>query len=420
MSGESPIYRSEAVDSLTAPSRLNVVAPLTSPRLWVAILSAAFLVLAALGWAVLGQVALPIHGTGVLVRGTHVTVAEATTAAQVSEVMCRPGSKVEAGQELFRMRLPVQAAASQAATRRVEQLKRQDELLRGREDEVLAKVQAAMDEQSSALSRQLQTLTSLLAQHKKQVDLCEKLRGDGVVGDRDYLDAVSDALQVERILSQTQSDLQQLARDRSMHQIGIESSRADRLESLLSAEAAAAEALALFDRDRTVLAPESGTVVQVLAYPGLSVEPNEPLAIISPAGDGPLNCLAFFPLASGKRLADGMPAQVAPTVAARERFGWIQGKVNGADLFATSQSSVVDRIHTRDLASQLGQRYGPTLGALITLDTDAAGAGGFSWSGGHGYDAALTEGTMVEVDVVVEKVRPIALLLPWLREVVGQ
>ena len=419
MSGESPIYRSEAVDSMTAPSRLNAVAPLTSPRLWVVLAAAASLVITGLLWAGLGRINLSVHGMGVLVRGTHVAVAKSIATGQVAEVVVAPGAVVRAGDALVTFTLPVQSAEAHEALRRVETLRSQDQALRAREDEALARVRSALDAQSAALRSLVDRLAELLPQHQQQVELSRRLKGDGIVGERDYLEAVSDALVVERSLLETRAQLEQLARERAQFEIATETARGVRLDSILQAEGTAAEVQARFDRDRTVRAPESGRIVQVLAFPGLSVDAGDPLIIISGGAEGAMRCLAFFPLATGKRLTPGMTAHVSPSVAPRERFGSVLGTVELADSFAGTQDSVVDRIHSTEWAGELRQRYGATIGAMVALEPGAT-ATGLAWTSGAGYGEPLTEGTIAEVDVIAEQERPISLVLPWLRGLFGR
>jgi hypothetical protein len=56
---------------------------------------------------------------------------------------------------------------------------------------------------------------------------------------------------------------------------------------------------------------------------------------------------------------------------------------------------------------------------VIDLEQDPDSPSGLRWTGGSGYARTLSPGTLCDVDVVTEKVPPVALLLPWFKQVLG-
>jgi HlyD family secretion protein len=79
----------------------------------------------------------------------------------------------------------------------------------------------------------------------------------------------------------------------------------------------------------------------------------------------------------------------------------------------------LDRIlHNRQLTKSLfdGQQ---ALLAHITLVTTADDRSGFEWWSGKGPPYKITSGTVATVDIIVERVRPITLVIPALRKLLS-
>jgi HlyD family secretion protein len=64
-------------------------------------------------------------------------------------------------------------------------------------------------------------------------------------------------------------------------------------------------------------------------------------------------------------------------------------------------------------------RKGPPLAVAVSLERDPATKSGYKWSSSTGARVELTSGTLATGTFVVESKRPISLLIPLLREMVG-
>jgi HlyD family secretion protein len=141
--------------------------------------------------------------------------------------------------------------------------------------------------------------------------------------------------------------------------------------------------------------------------------------VVSDVGDGRMRCYAFFPLSEGKRTSAGMDAQVEPSIADRERFGVIKAMVRDVEPVTGTRESLMRIINSAEVAQDIERKYGGIVSAVIDLEQDPDSPSGLRWTGGSGYARTLSPGTLCDVDVVTEKVPPVALLLPWFKQVLG-
>ena len=119
----------------------------------------------------------------------------------------------------------------------------------------------------------------------------------------------------------------------------------------------------------------------------------------------------YVPPAEGKRVAEGMIAEIAPTTVEREVYGHIYGKVvSVAPLPATPEG--MRRILQNDqLVEQLSVGGAP-IEVRLDLRPDPATPSGFAWSASEGPTGGVNAGTLLEGKVIVEERPLLDLMLP--------
>jgi multidrug efflux pump subunit AcrA (membrane-fusion protein) len=100
MAGEDSMFREHAVESVSAPESINVVAPIAPPRLWLVFAGLALMLAAFVGWGFLGSIPLTVRGTGILIEGSMVVAAEAPIDGRLLEVRVKAGDSVAQGDVL--------------------------------------------------------------------------------------------------------------------------------------------------------------------------------------------------------------------------------------------------------------------------------------------------------------------------------
>ena len=98
MAEHKSIYRKVSLDRLSSPEQLDQKVTVVSPSGWIAIISLAVLVVAALFWGFLGSVSNRVSGGGVLMPREGVVTLISTTSGQITDVYVSAGEYVERGQ----------------------------------------------------------------------------------------------------------------------------------------------------------------------------------------------------------------------------------------------------------------------------------------------------------------------------------
>jgi HlyD family secretion protein len=155
-----------------------------------------------------------------------------------------------------------------------------------------------------------------------------------------------------------------------------------------------------------------------MAMKGDALRNGQPVLSVE-VDEGHLEAVIYLPPESNaKLLKPGMPAQISPATAKKERFGYLIGKVTAVSQYPSTEQGMLSLFNNTALVREL-TRKGPPLAVAVSLERDPATKSGYKWSSSTGARVELTSGTLATGTFVVESKRPISLLIPLLREMVG-
>jgi HlyD family secretion protein len=119
-----------------------------------------------------------------------------------------------------------------------------------------------------------------------------------------------------------------------------------------------------------------------------------------------------------KRAAPGMEAHIVPDSIKKEEYGSMRGRVIAVSDEDVSVEHVEQIVHNDQLTKNL---FGgePALLAYVELVPTKDNPSGFEWWSGTGPPYKITAGSVATVDIIVERVRPITLVIPALRKLLS-
>ncbi|HWL52544.1 MAG TPA: hypothetical protein VNQ90_08920 [Chthoniobacteraceae bacterium] len=128
--------------------------------------------------------------------------------------------------------------------------------------------------------------------------------------------------------------------------------------------------------------------------------------------EGEWRAQVYIPVAEGRKVTPGMKVLIAPATIRPEEDGYLLGEVA-----AVSRRPVTREVLLRKLGGSLRQAErlladGSALQLEVKFQKDPATPGGFAWSLSRGPDLAIESGTPCRATIVLETLRPIALLVP--------
>ncbi len=379
MAGPS-LFRKAALEKLSSPERLDELMRVTSPAGWLALAGLGFAIVCAVLWGIVGRIAVKVEGRGILLRGT--SVLEITTAApgQVLSVEVVPGAVVQWGDVVLRLDHPE---------------------LRVR----LANTQEELAAMSGHGAEQAASQRRLLARYQaRAAELARKIEQQSKLVERGLLTS-SQLMQTRAELTATEESIANLRAASAGTSVQIEQVRA-RLRELETQLASL-----------VVRSPYAGRVLEVLVSPGDQVRPGERLVTLEDPSQ-PLKGVLFVPAAEGKKIQQGMVANVAPSTVKPEEYGFIVGRVEGVSEFPLTPEALTRILRNEKLAQELAGRATP-IRVTVALERHPESPSGFRWTSGVGPPAHVASGTLCQGSVLVEAKRPIAYIIPMAKRAVG-
>ena len=371
-------FRKEALEAHTSPEQLDQPLPLLRPSLWSLLLGLLGFAAAVLLWSIFGRVPVRIQGRGVLLLPESLVPVQSLSSGPLQEILVKEGQCVKGGQVVARIDLVQLRGALEAGGRRLNQLRRQNDL---------SDIQALRE----------RTLA--------EADLERLLpyRSSGAIPEETFIDKER---QLQRIKSQ------QLAESQS------------RLQGINDEMLALTRQQEEYRRNSLVVSPVAGCLVEQLVQPGAVVNPGTTLFSLDRRDRRQeIVSLAYFPSQDGKRLKSGQQVRITPTTTRAQRHGGIRGQILRLRTLPVSREALRQRLGLESLVQSVqppgSNANEPLIEAITSLKRDPRTRSGFDWGGGPGPDLILSPGTGTEVSVLVENRQPISYLIPLLRDISG-
>lgn len=403
---------------LAAPQHLDRALSVTTPKGWLALLTLTALMGAVVAWAILGEVVTYVHGGGILMsRGGTVFDAASPEGGRLAHIGPALGELVSAGDVVAELENP---EARERHGNLLALVAERTGTLRDREAEAREE-NALIDEN---LDRQRANLDVLERTGRELVETADaRLRANlalleqGLVARTeigDYEEAVDMARRnlFDIMRRRDDADSESLRRRNDLR-VRVDDARAQ----LKEAEREVKELETLIETLR-IRAPVSGRVTEIKAQVGAVLEPGESVLGIQ-TGQAGLDVLMYVSTADGKRIEPGMPARVSPNTVRHMEYGYMTGFVESISEFPASVESMAAVLQNQELAETFSSGGTPYSGR-IGLTPDAATESGFAWTSAKGAEVAVTAGTVAQIEIEVERQRPITLVIPLIKEGLGQ
>lgn len=425
------IFRQKALKRLSSPENLDEALVAASPYHWIAYTAAAGLVGIALAWAVFGTVPTRVQAEGIILhRGSEIFSAAAEGSGELVDIAVHLGDRVVAGQDVATLDQDVDVRRLTLAEAQLASAKarRERSVVAQSEDVLLRK--GLMEKERRSLQEKIANARSRLANLQDLVADMQRLLKLGFVERSRLLTRQNELIQVREMIADLNNSMVKLEvqeRERADYW----KDKRDALDKEVQAVEDEIESMReQLKRVQTIDAPISGVVTEISASLGDVVAPGTPvLRIVSDAAE--MDALLFVPPAEGKLIKRGLQANVEPSVAKKEEYGTILATVRSVAELPMSASAIQAMLHNEKLVQQFSAKGAPVAVRADLLEVEnlhGDGApilhekgevGRFRWSGGNGPPFSIEQGTLVTASITVRRQRPITLVLPFLKSVIG-
>ena len=406
---ENPLFRKAALDKLASPERLDVLMRVTSPMGWLALTTVGGILVGVIIWSIFGSIPERIDGQGVLLRGGANKEIRSTGSGVISSMDLKEGQMITVGQVL---------GAISAA---------------GNNEEVNV-ARTKLDQLMAQKAGQGFDAAAAIADARAQI---VRLRGDLDMKRLDLQRAQAEVARLEPLFASGGSTAQRIEGARNQvssvqsqitslqGQIGAEEGRIRQLQSGgagLDAQIAVARAelqrvMTRVGSQESLTSTVAGRVIEVRKNIGDTVQQNDVVATLEDA-DATVQVIAFVNADVGKRIKVGMPTEVSPTDVKREEYGFMLASVSERGDFAASDAYIMSRMRNEAITKKLtGQST--VVEVRAALKPKGSTPSGFEWSTADGPPFKIGGGTLVSINIIVERKAPITMVMPFLRKTFG-
>jgi HlyD family secretion protein len=412
------LFRSAALRQVNSPDDLDGLVRVTRPIGWVAGLILALMIAAVIGWSFVGRLPSRVPGNGlVLPQGGRVVEMQSHGAGIISDLSVSVGDRVEAGQVIGR--LGSTEGERELVTIRKQLEERQRDLV---QTEVSAQSEArlraeSLRRQRAAIDLRIQTARGREATLLERLATTQQLFRERIVTRAQVIGPQNELQAAQQELSNAGSDAARLGSDELELQRVANDRLRERQRAVDDTAHRAEELAANLGDQLTLRAPTAGTVLEIRTQPGSLVRPGQDILALNPKEDR-LEIVAFVSSADGRRVRPGMEVRVALASTRREEVGTLEGEVASVSNFPLSFEAINVIIGNDDLARTF-IKSGPPFLVRVRLRSDAASISGYRWTSRRGDTVAVSSGIPAQVEIVTVLRRPIALVIPALRELLA-
>jgi HlyD family secretion protein len=364
------MFRQSALAKIRSPEQLDALLPITAPVGWIALAAIGLALAAALFWGFAGTILRTTAGQGLIVRDSETGIIEVSAQASgvIAEVLVHAGDTVRAGQPIARLDLSQQKEQLDSSRLMSEKLQEQN------------------SEQSRDEATRLDLLREKLA---NQQSLFER----GLITKTPLLDTQSAIYEVNR--GAYQRRLQVLDQESKLRELEIK-----------------------YNQESLVRSAHDGRVIEVPVSPGNFIQPGRAVARLESL-HGAYEAVVYLPANEGKKVKEGMVVRLAPSTVKPEEYGYIMARVKSVSEYPVTRDYLLGELGGNESLVQSLLQGGSPIELVADIDTDPSTPSGYHWSSSRGPDVNIGSGTLCYASIVLEQVRPITLLLPFLKKHTG-
>jgi HlyD family secretion protein len=410
------IFRSVALERLSSPEQLDQLMQVTTPRGWLLLVGVGTLLATALVWGVLGSVPERIPGRGILIRSGGVLDVEASGEGQVTDVAVRVGDVVSEGQVVARIArhdlvLRIQQARAQVA----ELQRRHGEQVRFGDRDVQLQT-AYLAQRRQQLLASIEAGTSILRNLNEKIQSEQQLVDRGLLTRTQLLTTTQSRDQAEERVRQSRSELVQLDAEGGQVRNRNQKAAQETQAALTEAERELARLESELRTTSEVTSPYTGHVLEVMAEQGNMVERGQTILTVDLTGKAVkgLEAILYIPSVHGKKVRAGMEVQIAPSTVKKEEFGYLLGTVTYVSDFPVTPQGMTRVLKNDQLVSTLSGDDAPYQ-VHVDLLPDPDNVSTYRWTSAEGPPLRIQSGTLASAGIVVERRRPILMVIPALR-----
>lgn len=401
------------------PAQLDTVMYVIRPKGWLALAALFCFVGLTLIWSVVGTIPVTVTGKGILFSPGGILEVVSSSQGRLSSYEVRVGDRVAQGQVVATIIQPELA-------QQLDDAKRERKILVFEKEKTVDFQKRFLKSQEKVNAKRRSGLQSSLAQYREQVSWLEEQRRNfeylwnkQAITKKQLLENRVKISEAQQSMTKVMDELGRIDMEEEEERIKAEKDLLDIEEKLKSANIKIEAFEAGLKRETQVYSPYNGNVVEIFVNEGEVVRQGAALFSVIPQNpDGPaagvqLEAIIYIASADGKKVQEGMLAQIIPVIIKRTEYGGMLGHVRTV---ADIPASVEGMLHTLKNKTLVDNFTGgaPPYEVRVNLLADNGNPTGYRWTS-RAPGMTISPGTLCDADITVKRIHPITLLIPALK-----
>ena len=369
-------------------------------------------------WGCFGTLRSEVSGVGMIIRGRHLFVVNSKQQGVIKSHSVRLNDQVKAGTLL----MSLDTSQQQIQIRSTREQLKASEPLSGLSVEAGRKLEVTnlrlLQQAERAYSSQAPALKRRIAQQEKAYQGVQSLYKSGIASAGDVASTFdeltnlrSELLQLSQGVENSRAAYHQVRQQNAGNAINLVQQNAGLISGLQGLNETVNQA-------QFIRAPISGTVVGFEVTTGDFANPGDPLMTIMPS-EGPLRAILLVGSNQFQRINVGDEVLLSPTATPSVRFGYIRGRVALLAKAPASQGELMkafgSTVTVQNLLGSFNADGAVNLPFMVAVEVEQDSKGQPIWTLGKQPPWGLTPGSTATARIVSDEVRPISLILPFLR-----
>lgn len=411
------IFRKVALERLSSPEQLDQLMQVTTPRGWLSLVAVGILLSGAMVWGFVGSIPVEAGGEGILLRQGGVSDLVVRGQGQVESVLVTVGDQVEKGQVVATLRQDELERKIEDNRSRLKHLRAELGDLTSYANEQKRLREQNLSQQKANLERTIATLDRDLEILEERLDAERGLLDDGLVTRQTLLTTEQEVNAKRDQLAATRLELDGLDLTRLEEDQRLDQQLETQRTALRDLDLQIRDLEAQLEENAHVVSSYSGRVLEIVVDRGDVVTPGTPILSMEVVSEE-LMAVLFVPASAGKQVREGMVARISPSTVKREEHGFMLGRVTWVSEFPATSRGMQRLLSNEDLVTRLMAEE-PPIQVNVTLERSEETPSGYAWSSSRGPDLDISSGTLTSGNVIIERNRPVDLVVPKLRAGLG-
>jgi HlyD family secretion protein len=414
------IYRKEALEALQNPEEVLEVIIVNSPKSWAYLAVIYLFVLSILLWSIFGSVTREVKGEGILLpQNGKIIELKSVKQSILKSLPVKAGEYVNKGDTIAELALPVFERKISQQAQLINQLKEEKMQLQPFFDRHNASLDKQLEEEKKRIASLIKNKEKKKEYLTQQIVKYELLLKKGYITEQQF-EKIKDEL------NQTSQELIKAKNERESLNINFVKDYKDIQERFSELSLRITEAQNRLEElnieysiSSKIIAPVSGTILELRSSEGDYVEEFSQIASMV-RGDNvnSLEAIVYIQSDIGKKVQVGQEARISPSTVLREEYGQLKASVKSVSEYPVSEAAIKTVLGNDVLVKEFSSKGAP-IAVVLSLLFDPKAISGYKWTTTDGPPYKINQGTRITCFIWTEELRPINLVIPYLKKLLS-